>query len=129
MMLTHVNTIGIQVSDQDQALDFYVNTLGFEKVQDSPMDEEGTRWIEVAPAGAQTRIVLSKGYGPQDPGQPGGFTGFVFAADDIEATCETLEARGVNITVPLSVEPWGKWAQFADPDGNEFGIWAPVDEE
>jgi predicted enzyme related to lactoylglutathione lyase len=55
----------------------------------------------------------------------GGFSGYVFSADDIEATCKTLEERGVNITVPLHDEDWGRWAQFADPDGNEFGIWGP----
>lgn len=126
-MLKHINTIGVQVSDQDKAVDFYVNKLGFEKVQDNPMDEGGARWIEVAPPGAQTRLVLAKGYGPGGGGEPGGFTGYVFAADDIEATCETLAARGVELTVPLSTEPWGKWAQFADPDGNEYGIWAPVE--
>ena len=127
-MLTHVNSIGVPVSDQDKAVDFYVNKLGFEKVQDSPMDEEGTRWIEVAPSGAQTHIVLSKSQGPGEPREPGGFTGYIFASDDIEDTCATLEERGVKLTLPLSVEPWGKWAQFADADGNEYGIWAPVDE-
>lgn len=52
----------------------------------------------------------------------------MFATISIEGTCDTLKARAVRLTVPLSVEPWGKWAQFADPDGNEYGIWAPVDE-
>lgn len=124
-MLTHIQTVGVQVSDQDEALDFYINTLGFEKLQDTPMDDEGGRWIEVAPPGAQTRLVLSRGYGS---GEIGGFTGFVFGTDDIAATCEALESQGVEMTAPLRIEPWGKWAQFADPDGNEFGIWAPADD-
>jgi predicted enzyme related to lactoylglutathione lyase len=123
-MLNYIQTIGVQVSDQDKAVDFYVNTLGFEKTSDSPMDEDA-RWIVVTPPKGQTGIVLSKGFGPD---QQGGFTGYIFNTDDIEATCETLKARGVHFPVPLRVEPWGKWAQFTDPDGNEFGIWAPVDE-
>lgn len=128
-MLTHLNSIGVQVSDQDQALDFYVNKLGFEKVMDAPMDDEGTRWLEVAPPGAQTRLVLSLSGGPGDvSGEIGGFTGYIFGTDDIEATCESLQASGVELTAPLTTEFWGKWAQFADPDGNEFGIWAPPDE-
>ncbi|MEW6402538.1 MAG: VOC family protein [Chloroflexota bacterium] len=126
-MLNYVQTISIQVNDQDNALDFYVNVLGFEKISDQPMDEK-TRWIVVAPPGAQTGIVLAKGYGPGQVREPGGFTGFIFNTDDIEATYETLQARGVNFTAPPRAEPWGKWAQFADPDGNEFGIWAPVNE-
>lgn len=124
-MLTHLNSVGVQVSDQDEAVDFYVNTLGMEKRIDAPMDEEGNRWIEVAPPGAQTTIVLSSTPGPEGEVEPGGFTGYIFSADDIEATCRKLEERGVALTAPLSDESWGRWAQFADPDGNEFGIWAP----
>jgi predicted enzyme related to lactoylglutathione lyase len=55
-----------------------------------------------------------------------GFTGYVLHTDNIEETCETLKARGVNLSKELSIEPWGKWAQFIDLDGNEFGIWAPA---
>ena len=124
-MLTHIGTVGVQVSNQDEALAFYVDKLGMQKTMDVPMDEEGNRWLEVAPAGAQTRIVLSSTPGPGGEEEPGGFSGYIFETEDIEATCRELEEKGVNITVPLSDEPWGRWAQFADPDGNEFGIWGP----
>ncbi len=56
-MFTKVGTIGVGVSNQDKALDFYVNTLGFEKIDDQPMSET-ERWLEVAPQGAQTHIML-----------------------------------------------------------------------
>lgn len=124
-MFTHLNSVGVQVSDQDQALDFYVNTLGMEKRMDAPMDEEGNRWIEVAPPGAQTTIVLSNTPGPEGEQKPGGFTGYIFSVEDIEATVQELEEKAIAVTAPLTNEPWGRWAQFADPDGNEFGIWAP----
>lgn len=124
-MLTHINSISVQVSDPDAALDFYTGVLGMEKMQDVVMDEQGNRWIEVAPPGAQTHLVLSNTPGPDGRTEPGGFTSYIFSADDIEATCRDMEAKGVNITVPISNESWGRWAQFADPDGNEFGIWAP----
>ncbi len=120
-MFTKVGTIGVGVSDQDKALDFYVNKLGFEKFRDEPMSPT-ERWIEVAPAGAQTHIML--GLRGQSGGNTG-FTSYILHTDNIEETCETLKARGVNISQELSSEPWGKWAQFTDPDGNEFGIWAP----
>jgi len=58
-MLTRIGTITIQVSDQDKALEFYTKKLGFEKRMDQPMGP-GQRWIEVAPPGAQTRILLYK---------------------------------------------------------------------
>ena len=120
-MFTKIGTIAVPVSDQDKALEFYVNTLGFEKIDDQPMSET-ERWLEVAPPGGQTHIIL--GLRGQSGGNNSGFTGYVLHTDNIEATCETLKSRGVNMTVELSTEPWGKWAQFADPDGNEFGVWA-----
>jgi lactoylglutathione lyase len=122
-MFTKFGTISVGVSDQDKALDFYVNTLGFEKIDDQPMSET-ERWLEVAPPGAQTHLML--GLRGQSGGDKTGFTGYVLHTDNIEATCETLKARGVTISQALSTEPWGKWAQFLDLDGNEFGIWAPA---
>ena len=47
-MFTKIASIGVGVSNQDKALDFYVNTLGFEKIADQPMSET-ERWLEVAP--------------------------------------------------------------------------------
>lgn len=122
-MFTKFGTITVGVNDQQKALDFYINKLGFEKIDDQPMSET-ERWIEVAPPGAQTHLML--GLRGQSAGDKSGFTGFVLHTDNIEATCETLKARGVTITQELSIEPWGKWAQLVDLDGNEFGIWAPA---
>src|SRR5258708_17522413 len=56
-MFTKIGTISVGVSDQDKALDFYVNKLGFEKIDDQPMSET-ERWLEVAPPGAQTHLML-----------------------------------------------------------------------
>lgn len=122
-MLTKVGTISVGVSDQDKALDFYVNKLGFEKIDDQPMSDT-ERWIEVALPGGQTHIML--GLRGQSGGDRSGMTGYVLHADNIEETCATLKARGVTITQEVSTQPWGKWAQIADPDGNEFGVWAPA---
>jgi uncharacterized glyoxalase superfamily protein PhnB len=122
-MFTKIGTISVGVSDQNKALDFYVNTLGFEKIDDQPMSET-ERWVEVAPAGAQTHIML--GLRGQSGGDKTGFTGYVLHTDNIEETCQTLKARGVNLTQELSTQPWGKWAQFTDLDGNEYGVWAPA---
>ena len=58
-MLTNIGTITVQVTDQDKALAFYTQKLGFEKRSDEPMGPN-QRWIEVAPPGAQTRILLYK---------------------------------------------------------------------
>lgn len=122
-MFTKIGTITVGVSDQDKALDFYVNKLGFEKVSDQPMSET-ERWLEIALPGGQTHIML--GLRNQSGGDKVGFTGFVLNTDNMEETCTTLKARGVNLSQEPSTEPWGKWAQLTDLDGNEFGIWAPA---
>ena len=57
-MFNSIGTISLKVSDQDRALDFYVNTLGFEKRSDMPMSPE-ERWLTVAPPGAQTEMNVS----------------------------------------------------------------------
>lgn len=122
-MFTKIGTITVGVSDQDKALEFFVSKLGFEKVNDQPMSET-ERWLEIALPGTETHIVL--GLRGQSGPNTTGMTGFVLHADNIEETCATLKDRGVTLTQELSTEPWGKWAQFADLDDNEFGIWAPA---
>ena len=93
-MITRVSSVGVRAGDQDRAVDFYVGKLGFEKRRDEPMGLDG-RWVEVAPAGAETALV------PFTPG-------LVFACDDIQATFEELRGRGVEFTEPPSEQPWGR---------------------
>jgi predicted enzyme related to lactoylglutathione lyase len=118
-MITKASTAGIYVSDQDQALDFYTNKLGFEKLTDEPMGSDA-RWIEVAPAGAQTRLVLYTPPGQED--RIGTFSNVIFSCDDMNSTYQELKGRGVEFSENPSEQPWGIWAQFKDPDGNEFGL-------
>jgi lactoylglutathione lyase len=119
-MITNIAVVGVFVSDQDKALDFYVSKLGFEKRADEPMGD-GQRWVEVAPPGAQTRIVLSRASEEWGAERVGQFAGIVFAPDDIDATYEELSARGVEFTEPPTNQPWGgRQALFKDQDGNTF---------
>ena len=55
-MITRVSSVGVRAGDQDRAVEFYVGKLGFEKRRDEPMGLDG-RWVEVAPAGAETALV------------------------------------------------------------------------
>lgn len=128
-MLTRVGTITVQVTDQDAALAFYTEKLGFEKRADMPMGPD-QRWIEVAPRGAETRILLYKAT-PDQPGSDsyeaaqakiGKDTGMVLEVDNIEATFATLKANGVRIVDEPAEQPWGWWGVFADQDGNTYGV-------
>jgi predicted enzyme related to lactoylglutathione lyase len=55
-------------------------------------------------------------------GRVGGFSNIMFDTDDIQATFQELKAKGVEFTEDPSKQDWGWWAQFKDPDGNEFGV-------
>ena len=123
-MFTKIGTIGVGVSDQDKALDFYVNTLGFEKIDDQPMSET-ERWLEVAPPGAQTHLML--GLRGQSGGDKTGFTGYVLHTDNIEQTCETLEARGITLSHELSTEPWANGRSSPTPMATNLASGHPPD--
>ena len=130
-MITHIGTVSIFVSDQDRARDFYVGKLGFELQRDDPMGPPGSpRWLQVAPPGAGTALVL---YKPTEsmPGAStyeralssiGTFAPVVLEVDDMAATHRELSARGVEFADPPSQEPWGWWATIKDPDGNTLGL-------
>jgi lactoylglutathione lyase len=117
-MITHVGITTVYVSDQEKALDFYTNTLGFEVRADDAMGD--MRWIQVAPKGAATSIVLAHGFGGWSAEKVGQFTGIGLEANDIEATYRELSARGVTFTETPNKQPWGMQAQFVDQDGNGY---------
>ncbi|MGF7120492.1 MULTISPECIES: VOC family protein [unclassified Rhodococcus (in: high G+C Gram-positive bacteria)] len=114
-MITHVASAVIYVADQDEALAFYRDILGFEVVSDADMGN-GARWVEVRPAGAQTTIVLS----PADIfGRSSGDGAFLtFASDDVDETAQQLRARGATVSDVVR-EPWGIYATVAAPDGHK----------
>ncbi len=124
-MITHVETVAVYVSDQQRARNFYVDQLGFELRKDTSMgpEERALRWIEVAPSGAQTVLALFTPLGLED--RIGTNSGLVFLCDDIETTTAELKDRGVTFSQEPTMIPSGWWAQFEDPDGNQFGLSQP----
>jgi predicted enzyme related to lactoylglutathione lyase len=117
--LSHVSVISIQVKDQDAAVRFYTECLGFEKRADAPMGE-GMRWVTVALPGSHTEFsLLSTPFG----GAPlGTNTGVVLETDDIDAAYRELSSHGVHFTTPPVREFFGGWAQFVDQDGNTLSL-------
>ena len=118
-MITRVKHVGVFMSDQARALDFYANKLGFEVLTDEDWGG-GKRWIEVAPPGAETRLSLFTPEGME--GQIGSFSRIVFHCDDVRATYEELRGRGVTFTQEPTELAWGTFASFVDPDGNSFAL-------
>jgi catechol 2,3-dioxygenase-like lactoylglutathione lyase family enzyme len=117
-MITRIHSATVIVADQDRALEFYVNTLGWEKRQDAQVGP-GYRFLTVAPAGGDAELVLNPPH-TSDRG-PGGDTGVTLMVSDIDATYADLVAKGVNFTKPVETMPWGTKATWLqDPDGNTF---------
>jgi len=99
--ISQVGTVLVPVADQDRALGFYLDKLGFEKRADFP-DGEGSRWVEVAPPGSAIAIALVP---PSEGGTPGGDkTLCALSTEDIEADHETLRARGVEVEAEVARE-------------------------
>jgi predicted enzyme related to lactoylglutathione lyase len=111
-----VKFVSIPTQDQDRALAFYTQKLGFSIVTDQPFDEK-QRWIEMRIGKAETRFVLFDMGGAKPVGTP--FNG-ALACDNVERTYEELKERGVEFVSEPQKQPWGTFATFADPDGNHF---------
>ena len=115
--VTAIHTVAVPVSDQQQALAFYVEILGLEKRRDTPFGP--SRWIEVAPRGASTSIALTAL--PDDTGS-GVDTGIRLTTSDAEADHAALRACGVDVDREIMrmgdhVPPM---FTFRDPDGNRL---------
>jgi catechol 2,3-dioxygenase-like lactoylglutathione lyase family enzyme len=123
--LEQVGRVCVTVADTDRAIDFYVNTLGFEKIVDVPMGDAG-RWVEVALPGTVTSIALAPP--PQGTDAGGSQTGICLDTSDVDADHATLKAAGVD--VDAEVARWGGpvppmfWLR--DPDGNSLIIVEPT---
>ncbi|MEO8592681.1 MAG: VOC family protein [Candidatus Solibacter sp.] len=116
-MIKAVKFTSIAVSDQDRALAFYTEKLGFRIMTDQPMSEK-QRWIELSIPGAETRVVLFTPDGHEN--RIGTLSGISFQCDDVQRTYEELLAKGVEFKGPPTKQPWGTFVIFLDPDGNQF---------
>ena len=117
-MIRGIKFASIPVRNQDAALDFYTSKLGFRVATDQPLGDQ--RWIELRIPGADTRVVLFTPPGQEDRiGTP---SNVVFASDDVRATYSELAGRGVEFEAKPEEQPWGTFATFSDPDGNQFVV-------
>jgi predicted enzyme related to lactoylglutathione lyase len=120
MNITHVQMLTVPVSDQDAAKAFYAGALGFEVVSDETMGP--MRWLQVAPKGAETSVVLA---GHMPGMTPGSVQGLMLQTADLDADCERLRGAGVDVEGPQDL-PWGRQATFTDPDGNGIVLSGPA---
>ncbi len=116
--ISQIATVMVPVTDQDQALAFYTEKLGFETRSDVPFGN-GERWVEVAPAGAASTIALVL---PRE-GEPTGIeTRVAFSTPDIDADHSELRERGVDVDAEVMRMggPVPPMFFFRDQDGNRL---------
>jgi catechol 2,3-dioxygenase-like lactoylglutathione lyase family enzyme len=133
-MLKQLTTVQVWVHDQDDALAFYTEKLGFELREDVTVPELGNfRWLTVGVPGQEVAIVLMAVPGPpvfdeetRDQIEAlvakGAATGLFFSTDDIDATYGELTRRGVEFQQEPTQQPYGIDAGFRDPSGNQMRV-------
>ncbi|MCC6357318.1 MAG: VOC family protein [Phycisphaerales bacterium] len=126
-MPSRVAQFAVTVRDYDEAIRFYVDTLGFTLLEDTDLGG-GKRWVRVAPAGGESgaTILLARAATPEQLASVGTQTGgrvFIFIeTDDFWGDYERLKSRGVTFIRPPTEEPFGTVAVFLDLYGNKFDL-------
>ncbi len=120
MSIVSFEILSVPVSDAQRAKRFYTDVLGFELVREEPMGPE-MQWIQLAPKGSPVTIALVTWF---DAMKPGGLQGVMINSTDIDRDHADLTARGVVLSA-IGEEPWGRFATFADPDGNGWILRQP----
>lgn len=128
----HISLVTIVVEEYDPAIDFFVGTLGFELVEDSPAlttDGRPKRWVVVRPPGAATGLLLARADGEDQAGvvgrQAAARVAFFLRVDDFDDAYQRMSAAGVEFVRPPRSEPYGRVAVFADIAGNRWDLLGP----
>lgn len=122
-MLKQVTYVTLFVRDQEKALDFYINTLGFEKREENPSGR--VRFVTVGLQGQSLQVVLwpgTPGKADATAGQiPGGL---IMDTSDLQGDFERLTGRGVEFVEkkPVVYPNGAGYVNFTDPDGNRLSL-------
>lgn len=127
-----IELVTLVVRDYDEAIDFFVNILGFSLTEDSPSltnAGEAKRWVVVRPPNGETGLVLAQADGEEQLGvignQTGGRVGFFLRVDDFSVTFDRLRGAGVEFLSSPRDEPYGKVVVFRDLFGNRWDLLGP----
>jgi len=126
-MKQSISLVAVVVRDYDEAIAFYVDTLGFSLVEDSPVPAQNKRWVVVAPPGAtESRVLLARAVGDEQTTHVGNQTGgrvFLFLrTDDFWRDYRTYKARGVTFAREPKEESYGTVAVFKDLCSNLWDL-------
>jgi catechol 2,3-dioxygenase-like lactoylglutathione lyase family enzyme len=130
--VSHLHLVALVVREYRPAIDFFVNVLDFELIEDVPSltnDGRPKRWVVVRPAGGGTGILLARADGEHQTAIAGeqfaGRVGFFLRVDDFDAMHARMVAAGVKFLTAPRVEPYGQVAVFLDIEGNRWDLLGP----
>ncbi len=131
VMKQSIACVSLVVRDYDEALDFYVNTLGFSLIEDTWIEAQKKRWVVVAPPGStESRLLLARAVGEEQTSRVGNQTGgrvFLFLhTDDFWRDFESYRKKGVTFVREPKVESYGTVAVFQDLYGNLWDLLQPT---
>lgn len=133
LSMDHLSLVAILVDDYDRAIEFFVDVLRFELVEDSPSltnDGRPKRWVVVRPSGTPSGFLIAKADGPTQEAlvgdQFGGRVGFFLHVDDFEETVSRLAEADIKFVGEPRVEPYGKVVVFHDVFGNKWDLLGPL---
>jgi catechol 2,3-dioxygenase-like lactoylglutathione lyase family enzyme len=125
-----LSLVTLVVRDYDDALAFYVDAVGFDLVEDTPLGD-GKRWVVVRPPGGDAGILLAQADGDAQlaavGNQTGGRVGFFLETDDLDRDHARMTAAGVEFVRAPVQEPYGTVAVFEDLHGNRWDLIQPRD--
>jgi catechol 2,3-dioxygenase-like lactoylglutathione lyase family enzyme len=126
-MNQRLGLIALVVREYDAAIDFFVGTLGFTLVEDTPVPAQAKRWVVVAPpGGGGAHLLLARAASPEQEARIGNQTGgrvFLFLyTDDFWRDYNAYVARGVTFVRLPAEEPYGTVAVFLDLYGNRWDL-------
>lgn len=130
-MKQSLGLVSLVVREYDEAIAFYVGTLGFSLIEDTPVPEQGKRWVVVAPPGSTgSRLLLARAANAEQAGRIGNQTGgrvFLFLnTDDLARDYKAYKAKGVVFVREPKEEPYGSVAVFKDLYGNLWDLIQPT---
>jgi len=127
--MSQLQLVALIVREYDPAIDFFVNVLQFELVEDVPSltnDGRPKRWVVVRPRGATTGILLARADGDRQTAIVGdqfaGRVGLFLRVDDFDAAYRRMISAGVQFVSAPRIEPYGRVAVFLDIEGNRWDL-------
>ncbi len=127
--MSHLQLVALVVKEYQPAIDFFINVLQFDLVEDVPSltnDGRPKRWVVVRPMGGETGILLARADGDDQAevigNQFAGRVGFFLRVDDFDKVYDRMVGAGVEFVSPPRIEPYGRLAVFRDIEGNRWDL-------